>query len=269
MEYVIKKKLVGGERVHYKCRSCAGDLESPLSDAGKQDTFPLCGGTFTVPGAAELQAREAKDVQKRDRAQMETRLRAAQAETQRVDAIRTKAEQRLAENMAGQGTAYEGKLSFEGTYAPKVALLDNERVVDVFETGFWDLCGRKRLVLTTHRLFRSSAAQLDILWLPRVRRVSIGYDLNVVMVAAAVVLLIAIIPVVQNLPRGTGVMAQVILGLLMLTVAALLIVFARQKTMMVSTGEDNIGIKLTRLASDESSRFVNKVFAVLQRVEPE
>jgi uncharacterized Zn finger protein (UPF0148 family) len=262
MEYVIKKKLVGGEQLLYRCQSCAGNLESPLTDAGKQDTCPLCGHTFTVPGQEELKARRDREVQKRDRSQMEARLRASEAEARRVEAIRAKAEQRLAQNMAGQAEAYEGKLTFEGRYAPQVTLLDQESVLDTFQTGFWDFAGHKRLVLTTHRLFSSTGTQLDVLWLPRVTSVTIRYALNIIMVIAAVLLLISVIPVVYNTSAGQRPLLLLIVPL-MLGLAGLLVIFARRKTMLVSTGDDKISINLTRLKPEESSRFVNNVFATL------
>lgn len=278
MEYVVKKKLMSGERVHYKCPSCAGELESPLNDAGKPDTCPLCGKAFVVPGQRELENRRTEELNSQAQAQRQTKTRAKEMQHKRVESIRAKAERALAQDMASQGVPYEDKLTFEGAWTPQVALLDGERVVDVFEAGLWDLglLGwlfgyKRRLVLTTHRLFRFDKRivdnRLDVLWLPKVKSVMVGQVLHGIMVILGIVLLLSVIPVVRIFPLSAG-PTRVITALSLLGLAVLLFVFSRRKVMTVSTGEDKAGIMLTRLKSEESGRLVNKLFVILQNTTP-
>jgi DNA-directed RNA polymerase subunit RPC12/RpoP len=50
----FKKSLLGRRTVSYDCPRCAARLSSPLEEAGKKDSCPDCGATFTVPGTEEL-----------------------------------------------------------------------------------------------------------------------------------------------------------------------------------------------------------------------
>lgn len=274
MQYTIRKKLVGGERLHYKCGSCGGDLESPLDDAGRTDVCPLCGHRFKVPGEEELQKRHAQETKRQAQAQREAQLQAAEAEKRRVEAIRTKAERKLAQNMAQAGVAYEGKLSFEGSWTPTVQLLENEKVLEVIEAGprdlgliGWALGHKRKLLLTTHRVIKfeklSVDCRLDVLWLAKVTCVSVGQYLNAAMASIAILLLLAIFPVLAGMSDASG-SARSAVVLIMVGLAAGLLVFCRRKVMIVSTGADKAGLVLTRLGGEESSRLVNKLFAMLQ-----
>ena len=52
--YRIQPNPSGVPDVIFPCPGCAGDLMSPLDDAGKADECPVCGTKVTVPGEAEL-----------------------------------------------------------------------------------------------------------------------------------------------------------------------------------------------------------------------
>ena len=54
IEFVVKKSVLGGYTVAYRCPRCNSSLKSPLNDAGKSDTCPDCGTPFLVPGKDEL-----------------------------------------------------------------------------------------------------------------------------------------------------------------------------------------------------------------------
>lgn len=273
MQYTIKKKLLGQDRVLYKCVLCACDLESPLSDAGQEDTCPYCGGRFTVPGDQELKVRDEQKNRRQEEAHREAQMRAQERERKRLEAAQSKAVERISKNADRQITTQEGMLSFEGAYTPQIALLDNERVVDVFEAGFWDLGFfgwlfgyKQRLVLTTHRMLRFEKRiinnKLDMLWLPKIRSVTVGHVVNWTIIVLAILFSLFIMHWDVSLLFESPLHFFLVFSFL-----TLIIIYARKKVLIVSTGIDKIGIHLIRIHAEESSRFVNKVFAMLQRAD--
>jgi rubrerythrin len=54
MDYEVVQKFRGAKIVAYRCPTCGIDLESPLEEAGTEQTCPTCGGPFTSPGLPEL-----------------------------------------------------------------------------------------------------------------------------------------------------------------------------------------------------------------------
>ncbi|MFA5864741.1 MAG: hypothetical protein WC975_08640 [Phycisphaerae bacterium] len=121
MDYSIKKDLVHGEFVVYQCPSCQGQLESPLKDAGTNDTCPMCQKSFTVPGIKELNAKKTEEQarQAREKARVEERERLRiqyekEREAQKLLGVKEKAEKNLIQNQHQQQmdvTAYESLMT--------------------------------------------------------------------------------------------------------------------------------------------------------------
>jgi len=173
---------------------------------------------------------------------------------------------------------------FEGAVAPSIALLPNECILDEFEAGFWDLgivghfLGyKRRLVLTTHRLFRFDKKIVDnvleIVWLRSVKLVVVGQTVNGLLAAFGAFVILGAAGQLLGGVWGRrigelGAFSGVLPGLLGLGFGSAMIALAFRKVMTVSTGVDKTGLKLVRIRSDESKRFVDKIFAALARMSP-
>lgn len=166
------------------------------------------------------------------------------------------------------------ELVFGGSFTPIIALLPDERVLDEFEAGLWDLglLGslfryKRRLVLTTHRLFRFDKKIIDnileIVWLRSVKSVVVGQTVNGLQMALGI--LIALGGAVQIFAGllDNDLMVRMSSGVFALGVGVALVILSRRKVMLVSTGEDKTGMKLVRIRAEESKRFADKIFAAL------
>jgi DNA-directed RNA polymerase subunit M/transcription elongation factor TFIIS len=183
----------------------------------------------------------------------------------------------------------DGEIAFEGKYTPNIQLLPGEHVCDVFEAGIWDLGlfgwifgYKRRMVLTSHRLFSFQKKIIDnlleVVWLNRTKAIVVGQELSGTQFTLGLIMLIGVL--FQNLaywmnrssnrlqPFHDSWLLTIILFFLEIGVCLLIIVYSRRKVMRLSTGEDKIGIKLTRINTDESKRFVEKVFAIVSTNEP-
>ena len=181
-----------------------------------------------------------------------------------------------------------GEITFEGKYTPDIQLLQGEQVCDVFEAGIWDLGlfgwifgYKRRLVLTTHRLFSFQKKVIDnlleVVWLNRTKAIVVGQELSGTQFTLGLIMLIGVL--FQNVaywlnrslnrlqPFRDSTALTIVLFLLELGGCLLIIVYSRRKVMRLSTGEDKVGIKLTRINTDESKRFVDRVFAIISRNE--
>jgi predicted Zn finger-like uncharacterized protein len=176
------------------------------------------------------------------------------------------------------GTAPQ-ELRFEGSLTPQIELLEGEVVIDTFEAGALDLglIGRligykRRLVLTTHRIFRFDKKlienSLEVVWLASVQSAFVGQSVHPAGLAVGTVVIVYGISQIggQLLSRyGSVFSASGFLGLLLIAVGLFILAKARIKAMFVTTGHDKTGLKLTRLRPDESKRFIDGVFRELQR----
>lgn len=182
-----------------------------------------------------------------------------------------------------------GSIIFEGMYTPDISLLENERILDTFEASVWDLGlfgwlfgYKERMVLTNKRLmhFRKKIIDnlLEIIWLRRVKFVVVGQEIKGWVLAAGVLFVLwaffQFITPTRNIgPFGVQDSLAVpwviknALSLFALLIGVVLIIFARRKKLLLSAGEDKVCLKLTRMQSEESRRFVDKVFAVLDGFE--
>jgi len=107
--YSIKKTLTGSFKVIYTCPACSMDLESPLSDAGNDDTCPTCGGQHVVPGIAE------KEKIERDREEEERRRQRSREveELRRQEAARERQKEREREAVITAERKAEAALAAE------------------------------------------------------------------------------------------------------------------------------------------------------------
>ncbi len=174
-----------------------------------------------------------------------------------------------------------GEVEFEGAFTPSIAMLPGERVLDVFAAGLWDLgiLGwlfgfKRRLVLTTHRLFRFDKQiidnTLDMVWLRAVKLVVVGQIVNGTQFATGVAaMLVGFVNLIYLIATGFGERgslfryAQLPTAIFMLVIGAAFVILARRKVMLVSTGQDKVGLRLHRIRSAESKRFADGVFSAL------
>jgi hypothetical protein len=175
-------------------------------------------------------------------------------------------------------------LTFEGSFTPAIGLLAGEEVQEAFEATAWDLGilgwllgNKKRLVLTNRRVIRFEKKvmvnTLDMIWLPSVTGASVGQALRPGPFVLST--LLAIWSIAMFFGGLIGVFgraftragnregdggAAVIVAIILLSIAAVLFLQARVKVMLVMTAGTSTGLKLTRLQSAESRRFVDAVF---------
>ncbi len=165
------------------------------------------------------------------------------------------------------------EIVFEGEFTPNVALLPDERALDTYEASAWDLgflgwlLGHKRrLVLTTHRLIhfhkRIISNTLSIIWLRQTRAIAVGQQLKPLQFIAGMILAAATF-VLRLLMKPDQTVPWAISDLLPLIAVAIgfvLMFTARTKVLMLSAGHDRITIRLTRMKTEESKRFIDRVF---------
>jgi hypothetical protein len=115
-QYVVRKSLVGKHKVHYRCPSCASELESELSEAGKRDNCPNCSAEFVVPGTLERDVEterrkheERQKVERRVQAEKELDRAKAAAALHNQEAARG-SEERRRNTPVTQGLEFSGLL---------------------------------------------------------------------------------------------------------------------------------------------------------------
>jgi predicted RNA-binding Zn-ribbon protein involved in translation (DUF1610 family) len=178
-----------------------------------------------------------------------------------------------------RGGADSQELRFEGSMTPQIQLIDGEVVIDTFEAGALDLglIGRligykRRLVLTTHRIFRFDKKlienSLEVVWLQSVKSAFVGQSINpIAAIIGGMAALYGMILFFGALFSRFGSVFSFdgVLGVILMAIGLLIIAKARVKAMFVTTGHDKTGLKLTRLRPEESQRFIDAVFRELQR----
>jgi hypothetical protein len=168
-----------------------------------------------------------------------------------------------------------GVIELPGAITPEIALLPGEQIIDQFEAGFLDLGPigyilrhSRRMVLTTHRLVNFDkkllSNALQIAWLGKVSSATAGQLLSTrALIVGAALILYALWSLFQAMftsYRGAST-GDYIVALLLAGAGILVILLARTKMMLVSADGDKVAIKLTRLKSEESKRFLDGVFA--------
>ncbi len=88
--YRVRSFLGLLKRIVYKCPSCKNELESKWSDAGQEDSCPLCLTSFLVPGAEEKLRKERENQARREASRKEKEARRAAEMALRIE--RAKAE---------------------------------------------------------------------------------------------------------------------------------------------------------------------------------
>jgi predicted Zn finger-like uncharacterized protein len=178
-----------------------------------------------------------------------------------------------------------GQLRLEGSFTPAIPLLPGESIQETFEARALDLGllgwmfgNKKRLILTSHRIIRFEKRllvnNLAILWLPQMTSAAVGQGFQPVPLATGIVIALCglanlfTLLVAAFAPREIPHQATslvLLFGIAGLLVGAALIWAARMKIMQVNTAGGSAGLKVTRVGSDESQRFVEKLFASLDQ----
>jgi predicted Zn finger-like uncharacterized protein len=178
-----------------------------------------------------------------------------------------------------------GQLRLEGSFTPAIPLLPGESIQETFEARALDLGllgwifgNKKRLILTSHRVIRFEKRllvnSLAILWLPQMTSAAVGQGFQPVPMATGVLIALwGMVNLVTLLvsalsPREIPHQATslvLMLGIAGLLVGAALIWASRMKIMQVNTAGGSAGLKVTRVGSDESQRFVEKLFASVEQ----
>jgi hypothetical protein len=172
------------------------------------------------------------------------------------------------------GKRVSGDISFEGSFTPSLRLLPDERIMDVFEARLWDLGVfgwlfgyKRRLVLTSQRLIRFDKRIIDntleIVRLDRVKSVVVGQTVNAKVAAIGLSIIMMSLMMAVGLADRVGSGGALFLFVLFSTLGLVICWLARIKVMFVSTGVDKVGMRLTRIKSEESKRFADKVCAAL------
>ena len=175
-----------------------------------------------------------------------------------------------------------GIIELPGAITPQIALLPGERILDQFSAGFLDLGPigyilrhQRRLVLTTHRLIafdkKLLSNALQVAWLPAVSVATAGQLLSPkAIVVGALLVLWGMATVVAAANSWRGVQANdLMMALVWAGIGAIIILLARAKVLLVNADGDKVAIKLTRLKSEESKRFLDGVFLRLAELRAE